>query len=234
MTDRFRLTIGQLNATVGDLRGNAAKARDAHASARAAGADMLALPEMFLSGYQTQDLVLKPAFLRDCRAAIEALAADCADGPAVGIGAPWAEGGKLYNAYLILSGGRIVAKVFKHELAHKELFDELRGRGFDVHPADLGENITTLGVYLLALPRGTRLRFGQSAEVEVTGLRNPCRQINDLIPGLMKEVLRRNSDGTIDRRTGVMGIIIVGGAIRPGDRILVMLPDGPHEPLRPV
>ena len=126
MTDRFRLMMGQLNATVGDLKGNAAKAREAHATARAAGADMLALPEMFLTGYQTQDLVLKPAFLRDCRAAVETLAADLADGPAVGIGAPWTDGDKLYNAYLILSGGRIVAKVFKHELAHKELFDELR------------------------------------------------------------------------------------------------------------
>ncbi|ARJ69031.1 NAD+ synthase [Paracoccus contaminans] len=126
MTDRFRLTMAQLNATVGDLPGNALKAREAFAAARAAGADMLALPEMFLTGYQTQDLVLKPAFQRDCRAAIEALAADCADGPAVGIGAPWAEDGKLYNAWLVLQGGRIAARVFKHELPHKQLFDELR------------------------------------------------------------------------------------------------------------
>ena len=126
MTDRFRLTMAQLNATVGDLPGNAAKAREAFAAARAAGADMLALPEMFLTGYQTQDLVLKPAFQRDCRAAIEALAADCADGPAVGIGAPWAEDGKLHNAWLVLQGGRIAARVFKHELPHKQLFDELR------------------------------------------------------------------------------------------------------------
>ena len=79
MTDRFRLTMGQLNATVGDLAGNAAKARAAFAAARAAGADMLALPEMFITGYQTQDLVLKPAFLRDAMAAVERLAADCAD-----------------------------------------------------------------------------------------------------------------------------------------------------------
>lgn len=126
MTDRFRLTLAQLNPTVGDLAGSCAKAREAFAAAKAAGADMLALPEMFLTGYQTQDLVLKPAFLRDCRAAVEALATELADGPTVGIGAPWAEDGKLFNAYLILQGGRIAAKVFKHELPHKQLFDELR------------------------------------------------------------------------------------------------------------
>ena len=126
MTDRFRLTMGQLNATVGDLTGNAAKARAAFAAARAAGADMLALPEMFITGYQTQDLVLKPAFLRDAMAAVERLAADCADGPALGIGGPWVEGEKLYNCYLILQEGRITARITKHELPHKQLFDELR------------------------------------------------------------------------------------------------------------
>ncbi|MBV0891367.1 NAD+ synthase [Paracoccus sp. Z118] len=126
MTDRFRLTLAQLNATVGDLDGNAALARDAWEKGRAAGANMVALPEMFLTGYQTQDLVLKPAFQRDCRTVIERLAADCADGPTLGIGAPWAEGDMLYNAYLILQGGRIAARVLKHELPHKQLFDELR------------------------------------------------------------------------------------------------------------
>lgn len=126
MTDRFRLTVAQLDATVGDLPGNAARAREAFAQARAAGADMLALPEMFITGYQTQDLVLKPAFLRQCAETVAALAADLADGPAVGIGGPWAEGGRLYNTWFILSGGRIAEKVFKHELPHKQLFDELR------------------------------------------------------------------------------------------------------------
>ena len=126
MIDRFRLTLAQLNATVGDLAGNAALALDAWAQGRGAGANMVALPEMFLTGYQTQDLVLKPAFLRDCHAALEALAAACADGPTLAIGAPWSEGESLYNAYLILQGGRIAAKVFKHELPHKQLFDELR------------------------------------------------------------------------------------------------------------
>ncbi|MRX49312.1 NAD+ synthase [Paracoccus sp. S-4012] len=126
MTDRFRLTIAQANPTVGDLPGNAAKARAAWEAGREAGAQLVALPEMFITGYQTQDLVLKPAFTAQAMAAVEALARDCADGPALAIGGPWREGELLHNAYLILEGGRITAKVFKHELPHKQLFDELR------------------------------------------------------------------------------------------------------------
>lgn len=116
-------------------------------------------------------------------------------------------------------------------LMHQELFEELRERGFDLHSADLGENITTVGVDLLALPRGTTLRVGDTAQIEVTGLRNPCQQINGLMPGLLKEVLHRNADGSIDRRTGVMGVVITGGDIRPNDPIQVTLPNVPHEPL---
>ncbi|MFC0199845.1 NAD+ synthase [Paracoccus rhizosphaerae] len=127
MTDRFRLTIGQLNATVGDLAGNAAKARDAWEQARDAGADMLALPEMFITGYQTQDLVLKPAFTDQAMAALMQLGATLADGPAIGIGGPWRdEGGKLYNAWWVFSRGTLVARVLKHHLPYQQLFDELR------------------------------------------------------------------------------------------------------------
>ncbi|MFT4012106.1 MAG: NAD+ synthase [Paracoccus sp. (in: a-proteobacteria)] len=126
MADTFRITLGQLNPTVGDLPGNARKARAAWEEARAAGADMLILPEMFITGYQTQDLVLKAAFTQDAMAAIEDLARDCADGPAIGIGGPWAEGRKLYNAFWILQAGRVVTRVLKHDLPHKQLFDELR------------------------------------------------------------------------------------------------------------
>lgn len=126
VADRFRITLGQLNPTVGDLPGNAAKARAAWEQARDAGADMLALPEMFITGYQTQDLVLKAAFARDAMAQIERLALDCADGPAIGIGGPFAEGDRLYNAYWVLRGGKVVARVLKHELPHKQLFDEWR------------------------------------------------------------------------------------------------------------
>ena len=101
MADRFRLTLAQLNPTVGALGANAAKARAAWEEGRAAGADMVALTEMFITGYQTQDLILKPAFVRDAMAAIDRLAADCADGPALGIGGPWFGDGALYNAYYI-------------------------------------------------------------------------------------------------------------------------------------
>ena len=126
MADTFRITLGQLNPTVGDLPGNAAKARAAWEQARQAGADMLALPEMFITGYQTQDLVLKAAFTEDAMAQIETLAAECADGPAIGIGGPYATQGKLYNAWWILQGGKVVTRVLKHDLPHKQLFDELR------------------------------------------------------------------------------------------------------------
>ena len=126
MTDRFRLTIGQLNATDGDLPGNAAKARQAWEAARDAGADMLALPEMFITGYQTQDLVLKPAFTEDAVAEVMSFGESCTGGPAVGIGGPWREGDKLYNAYFVFKDGKLVARVLKHHLPYKQLFDELR------------------------------------------------------------------------------------------------------------
>ena len=111
MADTFRITLGQLNPTVGDIPGNAAKARAAWEAGRAAGADLVALPEMFLTGYQPQDLVRKPAFVADCVRHLEALAADCADGPALGIGAPWwGEGDdKPHNAWFVFEGGDTVA-----------------------------------------------------------------------------------------------------------------------------
>ncbi len=126
MADRFRLTLAQLNATVGDLAGNAALAREAWEAAREAGAQMAALPEMFITGYNTQDLVMKPAFHRAAIAEIEALAAACADGPAIAIGGPAVEGRGLYNAYYVLQGGRITARVFKHHLPNETVFDEKR------------------------------------------------------------------------------------------------------------
>ena len=126
MAEQFRLTLAQLNPTVGDLQGNLALARRAWDSARAAGARMLALPEMFVTGYQTQDLVMRPAFLRDAMAAVDRLAADCADGPAIGIGGPCLRDGRIYNAYFVLDGGRVVATVFKHHLPNVDVFDERR------------------------------------------------------------------------------------------------------------
>ncbi len=126
MTDSFRLTLAQLNPTVGALDANAAMARDAWQVGKDAGADMVALTEMFITGYNLQDLVMKPAFVLDALAHIDALAADCADGPALGIGAPWPEGDKLYNAYFILNKGRVVSRILKHHLPNETVFDEVR------------------------------------------------------------------------------------------------------------
>jgi len=126
MVAKFRLTLAQLNPTVGDLAGNMAAAHAAFLRAREAGADMLCLPEMFISGYQTQDLVRKPAFCADAMAHITALASLCADGPCVAIGGPLAEDGNLFNAYFVLKAGKIVAVVRKHHLPNTHVFDEQR------------------------------------------------------------------------------------------------------------
>lgn len=132
MADRFRVTLAQLNPTVGDIAGNADKALTAWRAGHKAGADLVALPEMFLTGYNTQDLVMKPVFHQAAMAAAEQLALDCADGPALAVGCPWAEGGKLYNAYLILKEGKIASRCFKHHLPNETVFDEVRI--FDVGP----------------------------------------------------------------------------------------------------
>ncbi|GGV78075.1 MULTISPECIES: MOSC domain-containing protein [Streptomyces] len=119
-------------------------------------------------------------------------------------------------------------------LIHEELFDEVARAGFAVSPGDLGENITTSGIDLLALPTGTLLHLGAEAVVEVTGLRNPCRQIDAFQPGLLKQVLRREEDGTLVRKAGVMGVVVRGGEVRPGDTVRAELPEGPHRPLERV
>lgn len=113
-------------------------------------------------------------------------------------------------------------------LIHRELFDGLRPRGFDIAPGDLGENITTSGIDLLGLPVGARLRLGADAIVEITGLRNPCVQIDRFRTGLMAAVLDRAPDGGLIRKSGVMGVVIAGGDVRPGDAIAVDLPALPH------
>jgi MOSC domain-containing protein YiiM len=115
-----------------------------------------------------------------------------------------------------------------------ELFDELAGRGFTVGPGDLGENLTTQGVDLLALPRGAVLRLGEQAVLELTGLRNPCRQINGVQPGLMRAVLDQDEAGNVVRKAGVMAVVLAGGPVRPGDQVRVELPAEPHQRLEPV
>ncbi len=119
-------------------------------------------------------------------------------------------------------------------LVHSELFDELRASGFAVAPGEMGENITTAGVDLLALPTGARLRLGPEAVIEVTGLRNPCAQLDGFQQGLMAAVLDRDAEGNLVRKAGIMAIVLSGGEIRPGDAITVELPPPPHHALGPV
>ena len=181
MADRFRLTLAQLNPTVGDLEGNAALALDAWQQGREAGADLVALPEMFITGYNAQDLVMKPAFHLDAMARIEQLAKDCADGPALAIGGPWVEGTELFNAYHICSGGRVVSRVLKHHLPNYAVFDEVRifdsgalGGPYavgntrigspvceDAWYEDVAETLTETGAEFLLVPNGSPYHRGK-------------------------------------------------------------------------
>ncbi|MGD9294130.1 MAG: NAD+ synthase [Roseobacter sp.] len=175
MAERFRITLGQVNPTVGDLSGNAALARKVWEAGKDAGADLVALPEMFIAGYNAQDLVMKHAFQLDVMTHIRALAQDCADGPALAIGAPWVEGTRLYNAYLILKGGRIASEVLKHHLPNETVFDEVRifdagplGGPYSVGNArvgspicedawheDVAETLAETGAEFLLVPNGS-------------------------------------------------------------------------------
>ncbi|MGC5015985.1 MOSC domain-containing protein [Streptosporangium sp. DT93] len=115
-----------------------------------------------------------------------------------------------------------------------EFHDELRAEGFSVEACELGENITTRGVDLLELPAGTLLRLGEEAVVEVTGLRNPCGQIENFQAGLLRRMTARTAEGEQVRWAGVMGVVVSGGEVRPGDRIGVELPAPPHRRLKRV
>jgi MOSC domain-containing protein YiiM len=119
-------------------------------------------------------------------------------------------------------------------LIHAELLDELADKGFSIAPGRMGENITTRGIDLLALPAGTKLRLGASAVVEVTGLRNPCVQLDGIESGLMSAVLDRDAQGNLIRKAGVMGTVIAAGEVRPGDEIRMEPPPGEPVPLKPV
>lgn len=119
-------------------------------------------------------------------------------------------------------------------LIQEELFEEVRALGFEVKPGDIGENITTRGIDLLALPVGTLLHLGDEAVVEVTGLRNPCTQIDNFQGGLLKQVVGRDEAGNIVRKAGIMSVVTVGGVVRPGDPVRIELPAEPHRPLERV
>jgi len=119
-------------------------------------------------------------------------------------------------------------------LMHAELFDELAEQGYQVAPGDLGENVTTRGIDLLGLPTGTRLTLGSQTVIEITGLRNPCVQIEKFKPGLLKQVLGHDDAGNLVRRAGIMAVVVTGGQVRPADPITVELPAEPHSALAPV
>ncbi len=119
-------------------------------------------------------------------------------------------------------------------LLHSELLVDLRRQGFFLEPGQVGENVTTRGLDLLALPRGTRLRLGAEAVVEVTGLRNPCVQLDGVQAGLMAAMLGRDEQGELVRKAGIMAVVRRSGKVRPGDSIRVVLPPPPHLRLQPV
>lgn len=119
-------------------------------------------------------------------------------------------------------------------LIHAELHDELREQGFEVEAGQMGENVTTRGVDLPGLPTGTKLQLGPDVVVEITGLRNPCYQLDDFQKGLMAATLDHDDDGNLIRKAGVMSVVLVDGAVRPGDAIKIELPPQPHRPLEPV
>lgn len=118
-------------------------------------------------------------------------------------------------------------------LIHNELFEQLATQGFTVKDGEMGENITTQGIPLLELPTNTVLKIGE-AQIKVTGLRNPCKQINSIQDGLMNAVLEKDKDGNLIRKSGIMGIVLKGGDIKVGDRIEVFKPEAPHTNLEPV
>jgi len=183
MVATFRLTLAQLNPTVGALEANAALAYDAWRQGRDAGAQMVALTEMFITGYQTQDLVMKPAFYREAMQAVEALALRITDGPALGIGGPCWRDGQLYNAYYVLEDGKITATVLKHELPNSDVFDEKRvfasappqgpyrvgplriGSPIceDAWHSDVCETLAETGAQILLVPNGSPYHRGKPA-----------------------------------------------------------------------
>ncbi len=183
MTQTFRLTLAQLNPTLGAIDANAAMAKRAWDEGRAAGAQMVALTEMFITGYQTQDLVLKPAFVAHALRAIDDLAASCSDGPALGIGGPHIRDGHLHNAYYILHHGQIAAIILKHELPNDSVFDEKRvftpapihgpyrigplriGTPIceDAWHSDVSETLMETGAEILLVPNGSPYHRGKPA-----------------------------------------------------------------------
>ncbi len=227
MADRFRVTLAQLNPTVGDLAGNAAKAREAWEEGRKAGAELVALPEMFITGYNAQDLVIKPAFHTAAIAAVEQLAADCADGPALAIGSPWVEGTELFNAYLILKDGKIAARNLKHHLPNETVFDEVRifdagplGGPYSVNDTrigspicedgwheDVAETMAESGAEFLLIPNGSPYYRGK---LEVRFNHMVARAVETQLPVIYLNMVGGQDDQVFD---GGSFVLTPGGAL---------------------
>lgn len=241
MTDRFRLMLGQLNPRVGDFAFNLATARRAHAAAKGAGADMLLLPEMFITGYQVQDLVLKPAFTRDAAAAIESLASETREGPAIGVGAPIRHNENLHNAFYVLKGGDIHCSILKHHLPNTDVFDEQRhfipgpisgpysvsgvrlGSPIceDAWHSDVCETLAETGAEILVVPNGSPFRRGKYDERMSIMV---ARVVESGLPLVYLNMVGGQDDQVFDGGSFVLD---------PGGRLRVQLPQF-EELLEPV
>ncbi|MEO0669502.1 MAG: NAD+ synthase [Pseudomonadota bacterium] len=232
MADTFRITIAQMNPVVGDIPGNIAKARAAWEAGRDAGADLVALPEMFVTGYNAQDLVMKPAFHAAAMQAVQDLAADCAEGPALAIGGPWAEGAELFNAYLICKGGQIASRMLKHHLPNDTVFDEVRI--FDAGPLggpysvgntrvgspicedawypDVAETLEETGAEFLLIPNGSPYHRNKF-EVRLNHI--VSRVVETGLPTIYLNMIGGQDDQVFD-----------GGsfALNPGGKLALQLP----------
>ena len=232
MAARFNLMLAQLDPVVGDLAGNAAQARAVWQQAREAGADMVALPEMFLTGYQTQDLIRRPAFLADVAAHLAALARDCADGPAIGIGAPDLSNGTLYNAWHVLQHGKVQAVVRKHHLPNTEVFDEKRlftpadvSGPYRVGPLrigtpicedawypDVAETLAETGAQILLVPNGSPHARGKH---DIRQTLMVARVVETGLPLVYLNMVGGQDDQLFDGRSFVLN---------PGGALAVQMP----------
>ncbi|MEP2892429.1 NAD+ synthase [Tateyamaria sp.] len=232
MADTFRITLGQLNPTVGDIAGNAVKAFEAWEAGRAAGADLVALPEMFITGYNAQDLVMKPVFHAAAMQAVKDLAVKCAEGPALAIGSPWVEGDALFNAYLICKGGKIASRLLKHHLPNETVFDEVRI--FDAGPLggpysvgdtrvgspicedawheDVAETLAETGAEFLLVPNGSPYYRGKF-DTRINHM--VSRVVETGLPLIYLNMVGGQDDQVFD-----------GGsfALNPGGKLAVQLP----------
>lgn len=232
MSDQFRLTMAQLNPTVGDLSGNATKAQAAWAEGKAAGAELVVLPEMFLVGYQAQDLVRRPAFIADAMTHLEQLAEACADGPMLAIGAPVIDEGRTLNAYFVLGGGKIVTRFDKHFLPNFNVFDEVRlfNRGQikgpfstsgpriaspiceDAWYPDVCEAMVESGAEVLVVPNGSPYFRGK---FPIRMNKMVARVVENDVPLVYLNMLGGQDDQMFDGRSFVLN---------PGGQLAVQLP----------